>query len=112
MSTPERPKFVVYAPDKTDEGSMQRRLAVRQEHLQRAANPPDGIVVHVGGAMLTPESLAPDAETKMVGSIIIFEADNIDVVRKQIESDVYYKTGVWDAEELVILPFMGRIVGK
>lgn len=49
----------------------------------------------VGGAMLTPESIAsPTAEKKMIGSVIIFEADSIETVRKAIESDIYYTGNV------------------
>jgi len=36
MSTSEKQKFVVYAPDKTDEGAMDRRYAVRPQHLETA----------------------------------------------------------------------------
>jgi len=105
-STPDFPKFVVYAPDKTDEGAYERRLSVRPQHLENAAKPIDGVKVHVGGAMLTPESLT-GADKKMVGSVIIYEAENIEVVRKIIEADIYYTAGVWDPERLVILPFVG-----
>lgn len=35
-SAPPRHKFIVYAPDMTDEGALQRRLSVRPAHLQRA----------------------------------------------------------------------------
>lgn len=31
-----RHKFIVYAPDMTDEGAFQRRLSVRASHLERA----------------------------------------------------------------------------
>ena len=30
-------KFVVYAPDKTDDGALQRRMSVRAKHLNRSA---------------------------------------------------------------------------
>lgn len=67
----------------------------------------------VGGAVLTPESIAsPDAPKKMVGSAFIFEAENIDQcvslslhelypwmliytrVWETIKNDVYYTSGV------------------
>jgi uncharacterized protein len=45
--------------------------------------------------MLTPESVeTPFSEKKMTGSVLIMEADNIDAVRKAIEEDIYYTSGV------------------
>ncbi len=35
-AAPPRHKFIVYAPNMTDEGALQRRLSVRPAHLQRA----------------------------------------------------------------------------
>jgi len=49
----------------------------------------------VGGAFMTPESVDPSITDKaFVGSCMIFEAENIDVVRKLVEEDVYYTSGV------------------
>ena len=44
--------------------------------------------------MRTPESIVPGAEKKMVGSIFICEADSLEAVRKLMENDVYYTSGV------------------
>ncbi|KAI8978199.1 hypothetical protein BD414DRAFT_494898 [Trametes punicea] len=89
----------------TDEGAFKRRLGVRQAHLQRVKQYAEQGVVKVGGAMLTPESIkSPTAEKKMVGSFFICEAESLDTVRKLMESDVYYTSGVWDKEQMVILP--------
>ncbi|KAF9816775.1 hypothetical protein IEO21_03855 [Rhodonia placenta] len=108
MSTaPSTHKFVVYAPDMTDPDAFQRRLSVRPSHVARADGLVNSGLIRVGGAMLTPESIAsPTAEKKMIGSVIIFEADSIETVRKAIESDIYYTGNVWDKEKLVILPFV------
>jgi hypothetical protein len=35
VATSEKHLFLIYAPDKTDEGALERRLSVRSEHLQR-----------------------------------------------------------------------------
>jgi hypothetical protein len=48
-----------------------------------------------GGAILTSESIeTPSSEKKMIGSMLIMEADNMDKVRKAIEEDIYYTSGV------------------
>ncbi|RPD57323.1 hypothetical protein L226DRAFT_467600 [Lentinus tigrinus ALCF2SS1-7] len=100
-----RHNFIVYAPDMTDAGALQRRLSVRPAHLEKAAEYIQGGMFKVAGAMLSPESIAsPTAEKKMVGSVFICEAESLEDVRKFMESDVYYTSGVWDKDKLVILP--------
>jgi len=45
--------------------------------------------------MLSPESIeTPTSEKKMVGSVFVIEAENIVAVRKAIEEDIYYTSGV------------------
>lgn len=45
--------------------------------------------------MITPESIeSEDAPPKALGSCVIYEAENIEVVRKMVESDIYYTSGV------------------
>ena len=45
--------------------------------------------------MLTPESIeTPNSEKKMIGSVLIMEAENMAAVRKAIEEDIYYTSGV------------------
>ncbi|KAI0359259.1 hypothetical protein OH77DRAFT_1447326 [Trametes cingulata] len=99
------PLFAVYAPDYTDEEAIQRRLAVRQSHLDAAAKNKS---MKVGGAMLAPnEALdTPDAERKMIGSMMIIECDSYADAKKMIESDVYWTGNVWDKEKTVIRPFV------
>ncbi|KAJ7815279.1 hypothetical protein B0H14DRAFT_2848092 [Mycena olivaceomarginata] len=108
MSTSTSPtlhKFFVYAPDKTDPEAFARRLSVRSKHLEGAKKPIVDGFIRVGGALLTPESLLSDNK-KMIGSTLIFEAENIETVKKAIESDIYYTSGVWDPERIAILPFV------
>ena len=44
--------------------------------------------------MLTPESIVPGAEKKMVGSVFVCEAESLEAVRNLMENDVYYTNGV------------------
>ncbi|KAJ7165876.1 hypothetical protein C8R46DRAFT_291402 [Mycena filopes] len=104
-SAPTLHKFLVYAPDKTDQGAFERRLSVRAKHFEDAAKLLAAGHVLVGGAMLTPESIT-GGDRKMTGSVVIYEAENIETVRGWIEADVYYTAGVWDLDRLVIAPFL------
>ncbi|KAJ3569620.1 hypothetical protein NP233_g4929 [Leucocoprinus birnbaumii] len=101
MSTAPRQRFLVFAPDKTEEGTFEQRMSVRPKHLERAKASFANGLVRVGGAVLSPESVAtPDAPKKMIGSAFICEADNIEQVWEYVKSDVYYTDGVWDTEKL------------
>lgn len=83
----------------------------------------------LGRPFMTPESLGPGADQKLIGSVMFFEAANIDDVRKLIENDIYYKSDVvsftmllchmtdnelnffqWDPERLVITPLGGALI--
>ncbi|KAF8160916.1 hypothetical protein B0H34DRAFT_795763 [Crassisporium funariophilum] len=103
---PPRHRFFVYAPDKTEEGTLARRLSVRPTHLETAKERIANGFIRIGGMMTTPESMHA-ADKKMVGSMFICEAATIEEVKSMVETDIYYTAGVWDPERIVILPFFG-----
>lgn len=114
MATAAAPRhnFLVFAPDLTDPQAHDRRLAVRLKHRERIVSSYQANFLKVGGATVTPESLQPGAENKMTGSFLVLEAENIEEVRKFVESDVYYTGNVWDLEKLVITPLMLAVPEK
>ncbi|KAH7923416.1 hypothetical protein BV22DRAFT_1015458 [Leucogyrophana mollusca] len=102
-SAPTLHSFVLWAPD--NEGVLAKRLSIRQQHLDNVNRLIAQKILRVGGGFMMPESVGAEAaDRKFVGSCVIYEAANIDVVRRIVEEDVYYKEGVWDKEKLVILP--------
>lgn len=90
--------FFVYAPDKTEEGTFERRMSVRPKHLEVAhERTSQGLIrtlattdttrsaIHIwrslglGGGLLTPESIeSPDAVKKLIGSTFIYQAESLD----------------------------------
>ncbi|KIM53666.1 hypothetical protein SCLCIDRAFT_1222642 [Scleroderma citrinum Foug A] len=109
MSPPsfELPKFVLWAPDYADDGALARRMAVRPVHLENANRLIQQGILRVAGGVMTAESIvAAPSDKKFVGSYMIYEAEDLEAVRKLVENDVYYKTGVWDKEKLTILPVL------
>ncbi|KAH8103560.1 hypothetical protein BXZ70DRAFT_739117 [Cristinia sonorae] len=105
MSTaPAKHQFIVWAPDYTDPEAFDRRLAVRAAHLQNAFELIKNGVIKTGGAMMSPDTYLTENK-KFVGSAMIVEAESIEAVRKQVESDIYWSSNVWDKEKLTILPF-------
>ena len=47
-----------------------------------------------GGPLLAPELTDEKDRTKMTGSLMFFEAESIEEVRKIVESDIYYTSGM------------------
>ncbi|KAJ6572096.1 hypothetical protein B0H19DRAFT_1256007 [Mycena capillaripes] len=115
-ASPALPRFFVHAPDKTDPDAFARRLSVRSKHLEAAKKAIDGGSIREPSEVAPctpPRSLlcrnrwcAPDAGIAVIGSMFILEAENIEAVRTMIEGDIYYTSGVWDPERIVILPFV------
>jgi len=107
MSEPALNYFIVHAPDYTEEGTFERRMSVREKHLERAKGYLESGEIKVAGGMLTPDSIAtPTSPKKIIGSTFIFHVKDINVVKDWIESDLYYTSGIWDKERLSILPFL------
>ncbi|KAJ3555706.1 hypothetical protein NM688_g2428 [Phlebia brevispora] len=94
--------FAVWAPDYTDPDALNRRLSVRPKHFENAKPLIDKGVMRLGGALLDPSS----TEKKMIGSVVVYEAESLEACRKIVEEDIYYTAGVWDKEKLVILPWI------
>jgi len=105
-STKQLQKFFVYAPDSQAEGTRARRYEVRPRHMDGVAPLIKAGIIQVGGMLLDPE-LHDDSDLKpAVGSILIVKAESLSEVKAMIESDIYYTSGVWDREKLLILPFI------
>ena len=75
--------FVVTAIDK--ENSLPLRLATRDAHFAYAR---ETNVIKIGGPFL-------NAKEEMAGSLIIFEAENLEAARKWHANDPYVKAGLF-----------------
>ncbi|KAF8558002.1 hypothetical protein OG21DRAFT_1383352, partial [Imleria badia] len=120
--------YLVWAPDYTDDGALARRMAVRPRHfitankqieqgilnepLERgcvrcAASPLTRCLTEVAGGLITPESQdAALGNKKFVGSVLLYEADSIEDVRKRVERDLYWTENVRDKEKQLLLPIL------
>lgn len=43
--------------------------------------------------MVSPDTYSSD-QKKMIGSVLVYEAENIEAVRELVEQDIYYKSDV------------------
>ncbi|MEX6687993.1 YciI family protein [Danxiaibacter flavus] len=95
------PQFLILAEDFKDGEALDRRLAVREQHLERARNEQAKGILKVGGATIS------DAG-KMHGSMLVVELENQDAVKQWIAEDPYVTGRVWD--EIRIEPFKIAII--
>jgi uncharacterized protein YciI len=80
--------FVVTAVDK--ENSLALRMATREAHFEYARNTN---VIKIGGPFL-------DAKDDMAGSLIIFEAADLDAAKAWHANDPYVKAGLFAHSEV------------
>ena len=82
-------RFVLWGTYCTD--ALKKRAPYRDEHLARLQS------LKEQGTLVT---LGPtEGSTHVFG---IFEADGIDVVRRLVEDDIYWKQGIWTALEVYL----------
>jgi len=55
---------------------------------------------------ITPELTDESGRKKMIGSLVFYEAESMEEARKMVESDIYYTSGVWNKEKVIISPFV------
>ncbi|KAI8066785.1 hypothetical protein BC940DRAFT_301543 [Gongronella butleri] len=95
-----RQLFLVVAQDHPGEAGLSRRLAVRQEHLENATSSFHHGELKMGGALLDSHETG-----KMIGSVLMVEADTLEDAKHVVENDVYVRGNVWKSWE--IIPYKG-----
>lgn len=85
--------FLVIAHDGTDEGALERRLAVREKHLERSSKLKEAGTLQLGGAILGEGG-------RMIGSAMVIEADSEETLRAMLEADPYRRGAVWQRFEI------------
>ncbi len=89
-------QFTIIARDDTTEGTLQRRLAIRETHMQQIhAMKAAGTIID-GGALLNEKG-------EMAGSIILCEFPDKEALQNYLNDEIYYREKVW--KDIEILPF-------
>ena len=83
------PQFLILATDFTDDGASDRRLQVRNNHLERMKVQRQLGNFICGGAMLDDAGI-------MRGSMLVVVLDSIEEVLQWIAEDPYVLGNVWD----------------
>ncbi len=84
------------AYDGTDSGALDRRMAARQQHLDRIELLIKRGEFIYGGAIL-------DDSGKMIGSVVLYEFPDRAALEKALETEPYIVNGVW--KKIEIHPF-------
>jgi uncharacterized protein len=99
-------EYLVQIPDFP--GALDKRLAVRPQHLKDITPKIEAGQVVMGGAMLSKQPAAGETPD-MMGSVMIVKADSEEEVKKLLENDVYTKGGAWDVKNAKIWAFKSAI---
>jgi len=89
-------QFILLAYDGTDSAALDRRLSVRQEHLDKIGKLKTNREFLFGGAIL-------DDEGKMIGSMVLYEFPDRATLDERLKDEPYITEGVW--KKIEIHPF-------
>ena len=96
-------QFILIAYDGTDAGALERRMKVREEHLEKMEALKNKGECLAGGAIL-------DNSGKMVGSMIVYEFPDRNTLDEKLKDEPYYTNEVWKVID--IKPFRLAIIKK
>jgi uncharacterized protein YciI len=89
-------QFLLIAYDGTDEGALERRMKVREDHLNKVAGLKKVGEFLFGGAIL-------DDGGKMIGSMIVYEFSDRQSLDAMLKEEPYITGDVW--RKVDIQPF-------
>lgn len=89
-------QFLLIAYDGEDAGALERRMKVREDHLQKIDDLKKTGEFLFGGAIL-------DDSGKMIGSMILYEFPDRAALDEKLKDEPYVTEGVW--KKIEIKPF-------
>lgn len=95
-------QFLLVAHDGSDSGALERRLKVREEHLEKIEILKKSGNFVFGGAIL-------DDGGKMIGSMIVYEFPDRQALDERLNDEPYFTKGVW--KKIEIEPFRAAKIG-
>lgn len=89
-------QFLLLAYDGTDHNAAERRMNIRQDHLDKISNLKKSGEFLFGGAILNDDG-------KMIGSMVLYEFPDRETLDKRLKDEPYITGGVW--KNIEIRPF-------
>jgi hypothetical protein len=86
-------QFLLTAYDGTDPEALQRRLSVREDHLQNISVLKKAGKFLFGGAIL-------DDDGKMIGSMIVYDFPDYQSLKEMLKNEPYLTAGIWKKTEI------------
>ncbi|QXV64072.1 hypothetical protein FPZ42_13090 [Mucilaginibacter achroorhodeus] len=86
-------QYLVTAYDYTDEGALERRMNVRQHHLDSAKELKATGNFILGGAML-------DDDGKMIGSVLVMQFESEEQLEAWKQGEPYITQKVWETVDV------------
>ncbi|EOA92204.1 uncharacterized protein SETTUDRAFT_18851 [Exserohilum turcica Et28A] len=101
-------EWLVIIPD--HKGALEKRIAARPQHVEGLKSDREDMWLW-GGAMLEEPYSATESSgpPKMKGSACLVGAATREEVIERVKQDIYVKSGVWNLEEMQIVPFRSVI---
>jgi uncharacterized protein YciI len=96
-------QFLLLAYDGINPEALQRRLKVREDHLEKIEHLKRAGEFLFGGAIL-------DENGKMIGSMIVYDFPDRQTLDERLKNEPYITGGVW--EKIEIHPFRHAKIGK
>ena len=90
------PQFLIIAEDYTDKDALNRRLTIRETHLQRMREEKKTGRFIIGGARLNDDG-------NMYGSMLVVNLETEEAVKEWVNFDPYFTERVW--KHIQIFPF-------
>ena len=81
-------QFILIAYDGTDPGASDRRMRVREKHLEGAKKLKESGNLLWGGAIL-------DEQKNMIGSVVAYEYENREILDEMLREEPYITGNVW-----------------
>ncbi len=89
-------QFILIAYDGTDPGAPDRRMKVREKHLEGAKKLKESGSLIWGGAIL-------DEQQNMIGSVVAYEYESREILDEMLREEPYITGNVW--QKIDIQPF-------
>jgi uncharacterized protein YciI len=86
-------QYLITGYDHTDEGALQRRMDVRDHHLDGTQELRDGGNYVMGGAIL-------DDEKKMIGSVMVLQFETEEELDAWKKREIYITAGIWETVDV------------
>ena len=101
-TTTTKNEYIVILPDHAK--SLSKRLAVRPAHFAGLKADVEAGDIVFGGATLAKHG-AEGEQPDMNGSVMLIKAESEEKVWERIKKDPYAEGGVWNVDEVRVMPF-------